>query len=85
MSKELKALKEIKYLYNNMTTCETIRLKPHLEVIETELKALKIIKKKKVDTYVLRNSCDLEWYNIHKWGDCNNLTQKEYELLKEVL
>lgn len=82
-----KGLEEIKYLYKNMTSCETIRLKPHLEVIEKELKALEIIKDKAVDIFKLRIAImlnNLNEYNKRHAEWCK-LTQEEYDLLKEVL
>ena len=72
----MKSLKEIEYLYNNMTTCETIRLKPHLEIIEKELKSLEIIK----------NKVGVHWNEILPlWLRNKLINQEEYELLKEVL
>ena len=64
--------KEINYDYN----------KEEYDAIEKELKALEIIKEKKVNVKWLLNSysCDdyNNWYDIH-------LTEEEYDLLKEVL
>lgn len=53
---------------------------------EKKLKALEIIKEKRVDVAELVVSCDLKAYNylfrlVEKW----QLTQEEYDLLKEVL
>ena len=64
------------------------------ENIEKELKALEIIKKKNVDVFFLRNNCDtVEEYNkeinnntMHYcYGNCRELTQEKFDLLKEVL
>ena len=54
-------------------------------VIEKELKALEIIKNKKVDTYALNVSNCLESYNNYAKWENSKLTQEEYSLLKEVL
>lgn len=77
MSKGLEALKEIK---SEPFSWE--KLKDSLDTIEKELKALEIVKKKLVDVNWLKGCDELEDYNF-----CNNieLTQEEYNLLKEVL
>lgn len=53
-------------------------------IIEKELKALDIIKTKKVNVMIFLGCDNLEEYNKHPltW---NYLTQEEYELLKEAL
>ena len=62
-----------------------------LDIIEQELKALEIIKEKRVDFGILPYCLDLETYNNaivvngNEWTDYKPLTQEEYELLKEVL
>ena len=55
-----------------------------LDIVEKELKALEIIKNKKVNVIILMGCDTIEEYNKHPltW---NKLTQEEYELLKEVL
>ena len=76
----MKSLKEIEYLYNNMTTSETIRLKPHLEEIEKELKAFEIIKEQL--RYFIDYDENTKTIYVDGAIDCDN---QEYELLKEVL
>lgn len=49
-----------------------------------ELKALEIIKENDVDIFALKVSIDLKQYNCKEDGRCP-LTQKEYDLLREVL
>lgn len=52
------------------------------KTIEKELKALKIIKEKEVDIKAFNDLQDLQDYNYY----CSpELTQEEYDLLKEVL
>ena len=50
-----------------------------------KLKALEIIKKKKVNVFWLFNSKDVDEYNSAFYQEWRYLTQKEYDLLKEVL
>ena len=88
MSKGLEALKEhiINLKSLGFTRCEEWL---DLIVIEKELKALEIIKKKQVNIISLLSS--IEWWNPSHYNDsvgcpigCE-LTQEEYDLLKEVL
>ena len=52
------------------------------DIIEKELKALEIIKEKEVDIKAFNDLQDLQDYNYY----CSpELTQEEYNLLKEVL
>lgn len=51
---------------------------------QNKLKALEIIKNKQVNVFVLLHIEDLETYN-DMIGDNRNLTQQEYDLLREVL
>ena len=91
MSKGLEALKTVKKLasaYAGDKYAETLT-----EDIEKELKALEIIKNKRVDVFelllaisnsVYRNP--LERYNSYIEGSFNTeLTPQEFDLLKEVL
>ena len=85
MSKELDALmrisqKFVKKEWNNKPR-ETEK---DFELIETALKALKIIKEKEVNVFIFLHSGDLETYN-DMVEDNRKLTQEEYDLLKEVL
>lgn len=64
---------------------------PNFEVIEKELKALEIIKTKKVniDAFISISHMDYDFYLKHfnYWFGTTNetLTQEEYDLLKEVV
>lgn len=59
-----------------------------LEVIEKELKAFDIIKKKKLDTLYLRN-CFVVKDGLEKYNACfkvgYKLKQEEFDFLKEML
>ena len=66
---------------------EEYGFKPRYELIEKELKALEIIKEKKVDADILYQSVDYMVYN-EKTRHCfykKPLTLEEWCLLKEVL
>lgn len=60
-----------------------------VETIESQKKALEIIKNKEVDIYGIKNSIDVYDYNagIENEDNFENrmLTEEEYNLLKEVL
>ena len=51
---------------------------------KNKLKALEIIKEKQVNVFVLLHIGDLETYN-DMIADNRNLTQEEYDILKDVL
>ena len=54
---------------------------------QKQLKALEIIKEKEVDIHILKNaikSNDIHKYNA-RFENCAQLTQAEFDLLKEVL
>lgn len=57
---------------------------PHLDTIEKELKALEIIKTKKVYMTRLMSAESVEYYN-KLYNDRFSLTKDEFDLLKEVL
>ena len=79
MSKGLEALECIKMAYED---------REYMPIIEKELKALEIIKNKNVDIAILKNTENVEQYNntILLFFKCSKeLTQEEYDLLKEVL
>ena len=61
---------------------EKLYFKEDLDIIETALKALDIIKKKRVNVEWLLETENVEEYNESLY---NNLTNDEYDLLKEVL
>ena len=83
MSKELpplealEALSSYQYFGNYKDFCK--------EIIETALKALEIIKEKKIDCLVLVLSKTYIEYNDICENEKSELSQEEYDLLKEVL
>ena len=89
--KGLEALEDI-ILYLNANEPKGLYCE-NIEVIKQELKALEIIKNKRVDVFELllgiSNSMyrnPLERYNFYVEGSFNTeLTQEEFDLLKEVL
>ena len=92
MNKGLEALKNIKQRDRQVVVCledrqgiwgKFIAKGEELITIEKELKALEIIKNKKVDMMKLYYSELLIYYN--EGGIYKELTQEEYDLLKEVL
>lgn len=102
MSKGLKVLKYLRYCQIvNGIDCEgnimldyLFRVKEEIfNIIEKELKALEIIKNKRVDVLVLLTSIGnsmykkpLEIYNSYVFHISNaKLTQQEFDLLREVL
>ena len=58
---------------------------PNFELIEKELKALEIIKNKRVDVSLLHTTKNYQEYNFCVFQKERALTQDEYDLLKEVL
>lgn len=83
MSKGLEALKDFKEDYcaiciGNCKKCE-------LTIIEKELKALDIIKNKGVDILALQHYKNANEYNFSLRGMFSQLTEEEFNLLKEVL
>ena len=82
MSKGLKALKD---LVDTMSFAfiETNSMK-YVKIIEKELKALEIIKEKRVDIGWLIRSENCSKYNLGV-GESQALKKQEYNLLKEVL
>lgn len=89
MSKELEALKSIKReagVPYFSTLYDIDMWREDFATVETALKALEVIKEKRVDVDDLIESVNLEEYNRHMsfcYGSF--LTQEEYDLLKEVL
>ena len=84
MSKGLEALKELKEYWLNHLPLSAKNGLRIVKVLEKEVKTLDIIKEKRVNIDYLRSCKSLEDYNnilIKDW----QLTQEEYELLKEVL
>ena len=81
MNKGLEELKRLKWGLD-ITHEERINL---CECIEKELKALEIIRNKKVDTSILFKGCSLPEYNEKYKSKKVRLLANEYNLLKEVL
>ena len=86
MSKGLEAFNEV------IDTICCQRPNPNLQnatdIVVKELKALEIIKSKNVDIAILKNTENVEQYNntVLLFFKCSKeLTQEEYDLLKEVL
>ena len=85
----LEALKEFKGNNNTMLVGRVMGKQHYLDclqVMEKSLKALEIIKKKKVNVYNEIMTCK----NYAEYLECDGitlykLTQEEFELLKEVL
>lgn len=92
MSKELSPLEAFEKLKNKPTlTTDWYKRKTaydynklEYDIIETALKVLEIIKKKKVNIQALFYSTSCEDYNKH-YNHYEDLAQEEYELLKEFL
>ena len=92
MSKGLKALEDLyEYTspYINVEDIDELHANTCYQVIQKELKAFEIIKKKQVNMFSLLSS--IKWFNPSHYNDsvgcpigCE-LTQEEYDLLKEVL
>lgn len=87
MTKELEALN---YLYNTLILTqyldivESAKVKSAYEYIKQRLEAIEIINKKNVSIEFLKDcKFDLETYNADFYTE--NLTQKEIDVLKEVL
>lgn len=87
-----KGLEAFKTLLNNYSYHEYDE--GRVNTIDKELKALKIIKSKRVDVayflwcidfYDYEEGLDLEEYNLSCIKDEWKLTKEEYDLLKEVL
>ena len=93
MSKELEALESINEIVLPYSVAKQGHLRPRdvchneFSIIEKSLKALEIIKQKEVDIHNLLISKTVEQYNgyTHWLGCKGNLTEEEYDLLKEVL
>ncbi len=98
MSKELEALEEAKELTHRLITSGSWdKIEEQLNIVDSALKALEIIKDKEVNVHFLLVCMDdfshndevgREEYNKQEgsyWHTANALTQEEYDLLKEVL
>lgn len=82
----MKSLEALDWLKYNVVNYDDAIDK--IVLIETELKALEIIKEKMVDVVYLYGSCyELEHYNEYapfEIEEEDKLTQEEFDLLKEV-
>ena len=86
MSKGLEALKELKvWATNGYFACKPSECDELAEPIEKELKALEIIKNKGVDILALQYYENSSQYNFSLRGKFSQLTEDEFDLLKEVL
>lgn len=85
-SKELKAFYELKESIEYKGGDFYCANEQRLNIIETALKALEIIKEKEVAIQYLKESETEEIYNQWAWFvNKESLTKEEFELLKEVL
>lgn len=91
MSKELEALKKIMpsiiYIGGGRNAGRTMFVKEQQEAyrtIEIALKALEIIKTKKVNVWGVFEYKDFKQYNLFRQED-RHLTKEEFHLLKEIL
>ena len=78
----IKGLEALKHLYLRSSDYTNAICVMDYETIQKELTALEIIRNKKVNCDALYYSKSLEKYNRNTVTD---LTQEEYDLLKEVL
>ena len=87
MSKGLEALKELEDYYIEKSDIITVYVgdTEQCEIIEKELKALEIIRKKKVNCLYIAVCKSVNEYNNIIPCENDELTQEEYDLLKEVL
>ena len=90
MSKELKPLEALCYL-DDIAHGRKMSLDPHelKLIIEKSLKALNIIKGKRVDIYLLILAINLYEDRALNYYNCSmpthHLSKEEYDLIKEVL
>ena len=85
----LQALEEIYNVFRKDVWYETVYSKQY-EIIKKSLKALEIIKEKRVNVFALKTTNTLKEYNNVFIGNyCDRKTRKlkkeEYDLLKEML
>lgn len=84
---DFEALKTFGNLWMGYSTVKETYPK-HYETIEKSLKALEIIKEKDVDVGLIKRSENwLDYYTRfkHRTGKNTELTEEEFDLLKEVL
>ena len=89
MIKGLEALKRMgeKVLYSEYAEYPKVKGLADYETVKKELKALEIIKNKKVDVDYLDECIRTEAFHLsaYNFSSSQKLTQEEYDLLKEVL
>ena len=89
MIKGLEALNEIeKFVEKNLSKTkdnESFNLGFDIGIIEKDLKAFEIIKEKLVNLFIVAYTDTKEAYNDMVSEHYRELTQDEYELLKEIL
>ena len=88
MSKGLEAWKELLKICDDFGCVDIYKQQPNKSIIEKELKALEIIKNKEINVHALllhlRRFDDPNGYNVLV-GTNYQITQEEYDLLKEVV
>ena len=87
MSKASEALNDLIQMLEDehYELSEDKRVVERKRTVETALKALEIVKEKGLDILEFRCAFSLCEYNACKNIGCEELTQEEYDLLKEVL
>ena len=85
MSKELEAWKRVRESAENADGDAAVYEIGDCDIVEKELKALEIIKEKEVNVYDFKEYESKYEYNKHTKEEFQELTQEEYDLLKEVL
>ena len=87
MSKASEALSDLVQMLEDehYTLSEDRRVVERKRIVETALEALEIVKEKGLDIREFRYAFSLYEYNCCKSVGCEELTQEEYDLLKEVL
>ena len=88
MTKELEVLKKVKFNYFQTNKYADEDDKKWFDIIEKSLKALEIIKEKKVDIDLLFYCFTFPNNNYKTYNENNErkwLKREEYDLLKEVL
>ena len=101
MSKELEALEEldhlrkgVQYINQDESPAFISQYEEDIDIVENiveqyeeKLKALEIIKEKRVEVRIIFHTTNAMEYNekTRQYYDCKPLTQEQYELLKEEL
>ena len=77
-------LEALERIENEYSIGEAVFYKEDFNQVRKELKALEIIKEKTVDIWLIQNKKTLKQYNSMV-DESRQLTQEEFNLLKEVL